>query len=414
MLSRMTGFEQSRLLHRRLGERWRELRDTWDDPRQAAMVHQTVPFTDQIFDALDRDPIGTLLSMAWTLCSSIPYNIDSRIECVRAWSPFIYLVMMLRRFSNNTGQQQPAPFDLEEMWTSDKAFVADASKREKTTTTTTATTTTITTEKTMDQRFLGQLNDTPFGSYERVDVDGEWTISDGKQYRYVPIAAQVRDRKRYLYNYERYASLERLRLQAERVLGHPVRAWLFAADDEARTMTWQIQKSTLVWMLYHHLAAMCAVDRQRTVRDFLVVMDAMPLFVECGLCHHHWSRDGKKEWSALNEWKRDLELSEDGGELVDIRLLRTHNRVQRNIDPGTELTEAALMALREDYLLSVRRVLGGDRTRTEQRGDVCVERHELWLDSLRRTRRHDCDASRRFAKECALKLEWDECLRRVK
>lgn len=298
------------------------------------------------------------------------------------------------------------------------------------------------------EAFERLLRDTPFGTYQIVDVgpeapngisnDGSWTI-DGFRYTYVAEPINVLDRTRYSYIYTRFDKCELLRRQLETCLrerfdvyhelyGLNVNPWLVALHERDPTngsyaALWQIQKASLVWVFVHTLAALVTLlDNNDLIADFISLIRSLDIFIECGLCQEHWRTSQLPRWNMVrrnHQATRDLPLATSGGTRrngVDMILLKTHNEIQAGANPNVRLTKAALTAIREDYLnvakslitaIAIRAIPTSflatlnsqqlsekpylpDRfsstlnRREANRKDICDEPHELWAIDLQR------------------------------
>lgn len=490
----MSLFSQSREIHRQLRRSYRrELSIAtatsgdvlhYDDKRVAMMFVMELHHR-QVLDALQRNPLSAMLSIGWTL-SSTSHSILPQMKTndyMAVWSPFLCLVNALRQLDNqyapsksssSSSSTPPSPppllFDLDDLRMIDRAFFdvltglsalsRDERRRQDLL-------------RTNSDLFTEKLTNTPFGTYqidehqqqqqqqqqqttittiaaakgtqqqqqqqEEHDADDVEWVFGGRTYRYVDNPLNVRDRQRYSVMFERHETAERLRRQTEmqlraqfatyhRMYGLHVQPWMVAAhekDEEhggSYPVMWQIQKSSLVWMFYHSLAALVTViNHPQLLDDFVATVRSLEHFVECGLCHHHWKTVYLPRWKTLDRERTP----------VDVYLLQTHNDIQASTDPSLRLTDAALQALREDYLnfarcivtaISVRSIptrVPADFTvngfwctvfeREQARKDVCREPWELWTNRLRDSLSlQDCNPKdRAYVKRALLQLEWD-------
>lgn len=416
-----------------------------------AMLFIAPRFHEQVFDAIAANPLSAMLSLAWTICStSMGVSAAMRDdEYAAIWSPFVCLANGLSAMqdlyspatpsSTNTNTSSTTTtssssssssalnlFDYDDLRAADLAYIKYETNE----------------QALLDGELFRELaNQTPFGTYEIDSVpatlanaiptagfdamrdppeDEGWVIG-GRRYRWVARPISVSDRKRYYAYMPRHAALSRLRLQAELGLrkkfaryharrGLHLTPWLLAShpivstastrrsdtntasnsddDDNSteqpRLLIWQAQKSALVWLLYHTIAAFARLLNDRGLRDdVLVAVRSLDRFIDCGLCAHHWRTRHLAEYEAMTAGQDDL----------DLRLLQTHNRIRASIRPDTELTDAAVHALQQDYLnvaraLAAACMLDDDKlARVSQlerkRGDVCREPYELWSAAMR-------------------------------
>lgn len=476
-------FTQSRVLHARLRDHYRGELELQDDRRhnnapplmdetRVALMFTAEQFHAQVFDAFQANPLSSLLSLAWTICST-SFSISPKMtehEYLAVWSPFFCVVNVLsyleNKLANRTAPTTTRPFDVQDLRLMDRQFVdsvratlklePDARKE--------------LTRQRLSSDFMEQLlTNTPFGTYQISDVatpahgaasvgsDAEWTYG-AKRYTYVRSPVNVLDRERYFALYARHETANRVRVQAESELrqrfaayhqlyGLNINVWMIPTheknQDGSRALIWQMNKSALVWILYHALAALVAVaDDQRITADFIVTVRSMDKFIECGMCLHHWKTRYAPLWDLVYEEYK--QLNEQGAFHdttnashyprsmdVDLRLLATHNDVQTSIDPRLRLTSAAVHALREDYLNLARSLVMAVAARPpsaaapahtplkpdqfdcavykmeRERLDVCVQPSELFARSLKTSLRFTCDSRRERVKQALLALEWD-------
>lgn len=448
---------------------------TYFDDTRVAMMFCSGLYHDQLFDAFESNPLSTMLSLTWTVCST-SFNISPKMrdsEYMSVWSPFICLVNALCYLNDkaeNRSDVRPCDlFDLDDLRQMDRDFIRSikeqaqldpADQRRKND------------ERERSSFFHRLLENTPFGTYQIVDTptdkstkivsENEWKVN-GQRFTFVASPINVIDLQRYLAMIARCESTEKIRLQTEARLrerfhayhsmyGLNVDAWLIATHeknvDGSRALLWQVQKSSLVWWMYHLLAALVIIiDKNELVGDFLATVKSIENFIECGLCANHWRTSYKGFWANFINYREDvLETSEKISnrtewpswlreDAVDLRLLRTHNDVQKSIDPRFDLTEAALHALREDYLnaartlvaavsvrgpatttLSKHRLVNGRPlsakfncsiyTQEQAREDVCRTPFEISRVFLRNVEGYSKDR-RGSSKKAQLRLEWE-------
>lgn len=468
------------------------------DDKRTAMIFITELFHRQVFDAFEQNPLSAVLSLAWTICTTC-FHISAEMEeteYLRVWSPFICTVNVLCQLNSKlngdstsaaaaaverggggggggcdgNGSNGGDLFDLDDLRAADRAFVhridqnlkLNLQQRQR-----------LTREQTNSRLFISLLERTPFGTYQINDFpdvarlpssgggpddDREWMVA-GKVYSYMLSPVNVLDRERFLVLFTRHETNEKLRKQVETVLREKFAAyhsrhelnlspWMIAThereSDGSRATIWQMQKSALVWILYHCLAALVTVNaNQLLINDFVAAVQCMDNFIECGMCLNHWNEFHRKRWdrqqpssqavvaSLLLSTSRfgrkpSSSLFASAETEPDLALLITHNSVQATIDPRLRLTDAAVYALREDYLnfarataLSLSNKSFGNSVHVpvstsihkieELRQDVCREPWELWSYQLERMLTlQDADKrSREFVKNALLRLEWD-------
>lgn len=429
------------------------------DDKRMAMIFITDHFHRQVFDAFEKNPISALLSLAWTICVTC-FHISKKMEeteYLRVWSLFICTVNALCSLAEKSSTSTAANenndcrlFDIDDLRNTDRNFVelidrvASMNEEQRK-------------QHVRDQLasdlFIGLLERTPFGTYQIAkslvgpvgtprssNQDREWTVGD-KIYTYVLSPLNVSDRERYLALFSRYESSDKLRKQVESKLrkrfsayhakyGLHVNPWMFATHEReengSRAMIWQMQKSALVWIHYHALAALVVVNNdRRLINDFLATVTCMDKFIDCGLCMNHWNTLHKPQWEGLAKRADSVPIftADQNSCLkqrrtsVDLSLLITHNEVQETIDARLKLTDAAVYAIREDYLNLARSVVlaivNGDMAPVlasdQQRRDVCRQPNELWSYQLKRllTMKNVDAKTRGFVKEALLRLEWD-------
>lgn len=290
------------------------------DQRRVAMLFLTETFHNQLFDAIQRNPLSALLSIAWTLSSTAPIQHNMTDERYLAtWSPLLCAVNAVRlaherhgaagdtqlsttsipidasasqtRSSSSSATAAAAavvtaaeaatvvaPFDLQDLRLMDQSFIAALKDHA------------AMNMQELEQRQLAVINnpafeqllrDTPFGTYQITSVDeqtpdgvaanGTWTLN-GYRYVYVSEPINLMDRMRYAYTYTRCEKSELLRRQLEIHLreryhvyhdlyGLNVCPWLIALHERdsatgAYASLWQLQKASLVWLFMHTLAAL--------------------------------------------------------------------------------------------------------------------------------------------------------------
>lgn len=475
-------FAQSRAIHHALRDFYRKefgigaenaASVALADDKRAAMIFLSDLFHRQIFDAIEKNPLSSLLSLAWTV-SSTCFNVSTKMtdkEYMSVWSPFICLVNALTGLASKwRTTERIALFDLDDLRLADRQFISVIEQRAKLNDEERKQ---LTEERINSELFIELLENTPFGTYQINNAvgttakpyasknDREWTIGN-TTFTYVYSPLNVTDRERYLVMFVRHETSDRLRRQAESRLqklfpayhakyGIHVYPWMFATheceENGSRAMIWQMQKSALVWILYHSIGALVTVNDDRLMlKDFVATVRCMDNFVECGLCLNHWITQHKRKWNLI---ERSME-EEDGGNArsvkgtkgnyvfsldnrtqrrafeLDLALLVTHNDIQESIDPRLKLTEAAVYALREDYMNLARAIAlafsdGGSSNdgppgpfkssvfhQDDTRKDLCREPWELWGYQLKRTNVYDCNVrDRGYVKEALLRLEWD-------
>lgn len=397
-------FSQSREIHRNVRMYYESdifsdptiRAQTYVDDTRVAMMFCSSLYHNQLFDAFETNPLSAVLSLTWTVCST-SFNISPKMrdsEYLSVWSPFICLVNALCYLNDKTsGRHDSGPcdlFDLEDLRQMDREFIRSIKEQSKLDATQQR-------EKTREREqslfFQGLLERTPFGTYQIVNTpadratkivsETEWQVN-GQRFAFVSSPINAIDLKRYLALVPRCESTEKLRLQIETklrerfgayhsVYGLNVNTWLFATheknNDGSRALLWQVQKSSLVWWMYHLLAALVTIiDKNELVGDFLATVKSIENFIECGLCANHWRISYKGFWdNYINYRDQVLETSEKATSSnradwpswlreipIDLLLLQTHNDVQKSIDPRFDLTDAALHGLREDYLNAAR------------------------------------------------------------
>lgn len=382
------------------------------DQRRVAMLFLAESFHNQLFDAIQRNPLSALLSIAWTLSSTAPIQHNMTDERYLAtWSPVLCAVNAVRLAHERHGaagdtpssttsmpvddasslptRRQPssspaasAPFDLQDLRLMDQSFIAALKDHAA-----------MNAQELQQQQlavinnpaFEQLLRDTPFGTYQINSVDeqtadgvadnGAWTLN-GYRYVYVSEPINLVDRMRYSYMYTRCEKSELLRRQLEVHLreryrvyhdlyGLNVCPWLIALHErDSATGTyaslWQLQKASLVWLFMHTLAALVTLlDNDDLIADFLTLVCSLDIFIECGLCQEHWSTLQLPRWNLVRrKFSLDSRLPAAHSNTigatksrnVDWLLLKTHNDIQTSINPNVRLTKAALSAVREDYL----------------------------------------------------------------
>lgn len=465
------------------------------DDQRAAMIFITEHFHRQVFDSLERNPLSALLSLCWTICST-SFNVSpdlSETAYLRVWSPFICLVTTLFQLNDKIGlssssssngssaSSEPsnddifAPkqlFDFDDLRVADRAFIQrieQISKLPK------DKRSSVTYEQANSELFMKLLDATPFGTYQITNLTGslmknnsakhlredrEWVVGN-KIYTYVLSPVNVQDRDRFLALFARHETNEKLRRQVESTLrqyfpayharhGIDVTPWLIstheADENGVRANIWQMQKSALVWILYHCLASLVTVNANPLlINDFIATVRCIDNFIECGLCLNHWNGRHRKKWdercSLVTNNSSSSSSSSRTGSLFatsqyspDVALLLTHNDIQESIDPRLKLTDAAVYALREDYLNFARTIVLALSNKSLQRNsaspeivhrlpvntsihqhdakrkDVCREPYELWSSHLEKVQvLQAVDLSTRgYVKDSLLKLQWDK------
>lgn len=471
-------FSQSREIHRQLRQTYRDElfgsagRNGPADPddKRVAMMFVMDLFHRQVFTALQNNPLSALLSLGWTLSTtsrSIVPQMSTK-QYLRIWSPFVCLVNTVTTATATASDRDDDAieelFDLDDLRSIDRAFFAELTVQAGLSTDERRQRNLL---RTNGELFDEMLTSTPFGTYQitatdasgnevdELTADDRWLVSR-KVYTYVSLPLNVRDRQRYGIMFERHETAERLRRHVEqrlrerfavyhRMYGLDVRPWMLAAHERDPIngfypFVWQIQKSALVWMFFHSMAALVTVlQRPRLIEDFVATVCSLDNFIECGLCHEHWVNVYLPRWKAIQQQSsppRD----------IDLMLLETHNEIQTSTDSSVRLTTAAVQALREDYLQFARCVLTAITIRSVPRSmlppttvvaaeqqqsplrrnafwctaidretarkDVCREQWELWANKLRVVRSlFDCDPTNRsFVKRSLLQLEWDRGL----
>lgn len=236
--------------------------------------------------------------------------------------------------------------------------------------------------------FHYQCQRTPYGLSEVYALEDKNSNENRYRMRFIPNMSDLSDKKKVLYNFKRYQAYEPLRIRAEQVLrarfphyhakqGIFLDSWLFGAisPDEATTTTesnqrsyvvyWQLHKSAILWILVHSLFALNDCLNNLMLEDLLwFIAHDLERFIECGLCHSHWTSagGGQASWQAREEnfiRQQHSAGANDSisrvnkmatGDSFDLKMLRTHNDIQmQNVNPAKGLTEAALNALRKDY-----------------------------------------------------------------
>jgi hypothetical protein len=462
-------FAQSRAIHHALRDFYRKEFGIGSDnvpaladDKRAAMIFLSDLFHRQIFDAIEKNPISALLSLAWTICSTC-FNVSTKMtdkEYLSVWSPFICLTNVLTSLEGKWRKiDQVSIFDVDDLRLADRNFIRVIEERSKLSDEERKQ---LTTERINSDLFVELLGNTPFGTYQISNTlgtsakpyassnDREWTIGN-TTFTYIYSPLNVSDRERYLVMFVRHETNDRLRRQAEERLqklfpayhsryGIHVYPWMFATHEKeengSRAMIWQMQKSALVWILYHSIGALVTVNDDRLMlKDFVATVRCMDNFVECGLCLNHWVSQHKRKWNLIAKTIGDYEQSTEHmfsldnrtkqrAMELDLTLLVTHNDIQESIDPRLKLTEAAVYALREDYMNLARSIVLAlsDRTvsdtqttfkssvfhKDDTRKDVCRDPWELWGYQLKRTSIYDCDVrNREYVKQALLRLEWD-------
>lgn len=476
------------------------------DQRRVAMLFLAETYHNQLFDAVQRNPLSALLSIAWTLSSTAPIQQNMTDEMYLAtWSPLLCAVNAIQlaherhgaagdtplsaaSTSVNTSSSAPSssapsssapsssapsssapaahsPFDLQDLRLMDQSFIAALKDHA------------AMNAQELQQQQLAVINssaleqllrDTPFGTYQinsvdeqthdKVEDNGAWTLN-GYRYVYVSEPINLLDRGRYSYMYTRCEKSELLRRQLELHLreryrvyhdlyGLNVRPWMIALHErDAATGTymslWQLQKASMVWLFMHTLAALVTLlDNDELIGDFLALVCSLEIFIECGLCEHHWRTLQLPRWELA---RKKISLNSDSGSSsrnVDWLLLKTHNDIQTSTNPNLRLTKAALSAVREDYLNVAKCIITATSIRSiptsflatlnkrqlvlkpylpnqfsstvnrreAARKDICEKPYELWAVDLHRkptaVAASGADDKRMLVKRALLQLEW--------
>lgn len=158
--------------------------------------------------------------------------------------------------------------------------------------------------------------------------------------------------------------------------------------DGKYALLWVMQKSSLVWFLLHSMFALNEIMDGAMTEDVVwFVANGLERFIDCGMCKAHWQTKGQPRWrdverkiersgdtsigaaAANSGFRRGVDETGGGGggnvnvtslpilatwnalvRDIDLLLLQTHNDVHTDIDTSLCLTQAALYALRKDYV----------------------------------------------------------------
>lgn len=293
----------------------------------------TLRFHLDLFSAAARDPLSTLFSAVWTLCSSMPpprqlvvdrdTKADFKAHYTSNWYPLLLLLRYAKQVRSNSRDERDLElFTIEQLVAADKQYLASFdeynSLREF--------------PDRARELYLHYENEyltspeleemaqaTPFGTAER---KGKRTVA------YTSNLIDVADRRKLGNLFYRIRAYQELRLSAERKLrssfGSRVRLdqwilamqrsdeenvdvagatnWTRSASDTQYLMIWQYQKSHLVWFVLHCLFALneLVADDELTLDLLYFVAHCLERFVECSVCQSHWL-DGEQKSVAAYE-----------------------------------------------------------------------------------------------------------------
>lgn len=311
-----------------------------------------------LWQAATDDPLSTVYSVAWTLCSSLgppqsllqkPREKLEKSEAVEhyygTWYAFgllhKYVDHLWRRALPTQMSKEPMAqlFTLEQLLHADAEYVNSFEEvRELRTQNKSEEVRKLFRQYERDylasQLFLSTLGKTPFGAVQRADIG---TAEDYEiRLQYVSLH-DLSDRNRLSNSFRRIECFEALRVQCERSLqtAFPtynstrsgrklqVNNWLLAllntsdndivfaaepsnedSDSQEYLLYWQYQKSGLVWFLVHTLFALNDLARNDDLNADLLffVSEHLKRLVECGVCEAHWKEYGQPAWRTYCSW----------------------------------------------------------------------------------------------------------------
>lgn len=375
----------------------------------------TIRMHHDLWNVAERDPLGTLYSVAWTLCSSImpPRELLAdpstetvpHVEYYATWYPFVLLHRYLMKLRDRSSKR-PAPelelFTVEQLVETDRRYLRTFEELKRLRDDPSAARKLYISrenEYLSSDLFQSMARNTPFGTVERIDSTEIVYTND------------LRDvhRKRRLTNlFKRNVSYESLRAQCESKLralfpsyrtenGEPfhLNCWLLSMlrrdedttefdesndddDDDVGSggpnreyvVYWQYQKSELLWFFVHSLFAL-----NETVRDDQLTRDLLYFtshhlerLIECGVCLEHWKNDGKKLWEMYSEryefvearWRKRARSMVEGNTQFDT-MWKTLSfaRIQSQVDPVAPSPEL--------YMLHTHNSVQGDNVSSSKR-----------------------------------------------
>lgn len=290
-------------------------------------------FHTDLFAAAERDPLSTIYSAVWTLCSSLPpprQLIDDRESKTNFkshytgnWYPLLLLQRYVARLLRRDDRDDFELFTIEQLVAADTQYLSSFDEyralrdfpekaRELYTR--------YEQEYLTSPELMEMARRTPFGTAERIDR---------KRVAYTNELTDVRDRRKLANLFYRIRAYEELRSLVERRLrtffgrdSIHLDQWILAmeraneesidddgydgnAADDPNTqylMVWQYQKSHLVWFVVHTLFALNehVADDELTLDLLYFVTNCLERFVECGMCNEHWV-EGEAKSFALYE-----------------------------------------------------------------------------------------------------------------
>ena len=379
-----------------------------------------------LWQAATDDPLSTVYSVAWTLCSSLgpPQSLlenpreklekNSAVEhYYGTWFAFgllhKYVDHLWRRAlpSQMSARQMAQLFTLEQLLHADVEYVNSFEEVR---------------ELRMRNRgeevrelfrryerdylasplFLSSMEKTPFGAVQRAD---EGTAEDYEiRFQYVPLY-DLKDRNRLSNSFRRIECFEALRVQCERNLqtAFPtynstrsgrklqVNNWLLALlnsnDNDIAFATesfdennvpdyllyWQYQKSGLVWFLVHTLFALNDLARNDDLNADLLffVSEHLHRLVECGVCEAHWKEHGQPAWRTYSAW---YEATRTNWE-KEAKQYKNESFYNYNSTLGNPGTQPDLYMLRTHNTIQANNINGKKRL-----SDTCL--HAIRIDYL--------------------------------
>lgn len=352
---------------------------------------------EDLWRAVERDPLSNLYSIAWTLCSSImpprellddpnAENIP-HVEYYANWYPFVLLhryLIKLRDRSGKYNEPELELFTVEQLLETDRRYLRSFDELKQLRDDPLAARRVYTRQENeflASDLFQEMAKNTPFGALERIDAT---------QIVYTKNLLDVRRKRRLVNLFKRNVAYESLRSQCESKLRKlfpryatenaetlRLNCWLLSmlrrdedtgafdedydedtetdvattVDDEKNRLGkeyvvyWQYQKSELVWFLVHALFALNDIVRDdQLTRDLLYyTSNHLGRLVECGVCAEHWKREGKKLWQMYSEryefvetqWRhRTLSMVEGNTQLDAMIKTLSFARLQPHIDPA--------------------------------------------------------------------------------
>lgn len=347
----------------------------------------TLRFHRDLFAAAEREPLTTVYSAVWTLCSSLSpprQLIEDRATKMTFQAHYTsnwYPLLLLQRYVKRLGDRA-LPVNDEKSDDDDVGVDDNDDETEM-----------FTVEQLVaaDKRYLDSfdeyaaLRDHPekarelFAHYENeylssgmLERMAEWTPygtverTDRDRVAYTADLRSVSDRRKLgnmfyrIKAYEETRSLAELRLRAIiKKDGVRLDQWLLPMEradeesvDEAETdpanrqylMVWQYQKSHMVWFVVHTLFALneLVADDELTLDLLYFVTNCLERFVECGLCHGHWEEGEQKVCAMYEEqfafaYKRWKSRNDRNRSLSQTQRLYTDSpsftRIQALLDP---------------------------------------------------------------------------------